>query len=491
MKKNLFIIVMALGAIACSREELPSTDRNAQPSLEQSTMTIIACTESSNDTKTALIGNDTDGYDVVWSEGDEIMVGGFGGNLFRLYEGAGKTSATFLYTGTGSCSLADDEYDTFYRMGSTTLPTKQKYYPDNTIKSSPMHAKVTISGGKPEPAQFHNLCGLLRLKIKEKEVNDYIEVSQIKISSDQPMAGQFDIVDYAAVMKSEDVFNYITLDCTNEGNNVPLTTDGVDFYIALPAGTYSNVVFEVTNKNESVCTKRLKIGNTITIERSKITPANFTVKGEDFIPCDLVAVDMGLSVLWANMNVGATSQNGDGDYFAWGETSTKSSVLLFRQDYYFDKEYTEYSASGKTVLDLEHDVAHVKWGGDWRMPTQAEIAELFDPTKTEWSYVNYYGEEINGVKCYNGMKITSLTTHNSIFLKSTGYYKDSGLEYNDSEGLYWSSTISASADDSAYRLKFSYPYSTGGYYERHDVASSSYRYYGLPVRPVCDKPSSE
>ena len=213
------------------------------------------------------------------------------------------------------------------------------------------------------------------------------------------------------------------------------------------------MVIDVTDNNGSVCTKKLASGKSLTIERSKITPASFTV--ENFIPCNLEAVDMGLSVLWA-----------------------------------IDKEYTEYSASGKTVLDPEHDVAHVKWGGDWRMPTQAEIAELFDATKTEWSYVNYYGEEINGVKCYNGMKITSKTTGKSIFLKSTGYYKDSGLEYNDSEGLYWSSTICG--NDSAYRLKFSYPYNTSkGYHERHDVANSSFRYCGLPVRPVCDKPSSE
>lgn len=488
MKKIIIAMaaVAAFTTVSCNKELIDKEDANAT-AIQGKYLT--ASTES-NLTKTALSGNDTDGYDVVWSEGDEITVGGYSANLYRLYEGAGKTSATFLLNGNNK--LKDGEYDSFYRMYTTTLPTKQTYYPDNKIKSSPMHAKVTISGGKPEPAQFHNLCGLLRLKIKEKEEKDYIEVSKIGISSSQAMAGEFDIVDYAAVMKNEDVFNYITLNCAEKQDDntykyVPLTTDGVDFYIALPAGTYTDVVIEVTDKNGSVCTKKLASGKSIKIERSKITPASLTV--EQFIPCNLEAVNMGLSVLWANMNVGATSQNDDGDYFAWGETSTKSSVLLFRQDYYFDKDYTEYSASGKTVLDPEHDVAHVKWGGDWRMPTKDEIAELFDATKTEWSYVNYYGEEINGVKCSYGMKITSKTTGKSIFLKSTGYYKDSGLEYNDSEGLYWSSTICD--NESAYRLKFSYPYSTGGYYERHDVANSSFRYCGLPVRPVCDKPSSE
>lgn len=484
MKKTLSIFAIAMGLMACTQEELPQQQEQNQPSLEKSqTMTITASIAESNLTKTALIGNDTNGYDVVWSYGDEITVGGYGGNLYGLYEGEGKTSATFFLKGNNN--LSDGEYDSFYRMYDKTLPINQKYYPDNTIKSSPMHAKVTISGGKPEPAQFHNLCGLLRLKLKEKEVKDYIEVKQIKISADQAMAGQFDIVDYAAVMKSESVYNYITLNCSNEGDNVPLTTDGVDFYIALPAGTYSNVVFEVTDKDGSVCTKRLKTGNTITIERSKITPASFTVKGEDFIPCNLKAVDMGLSVLWANMNLGAVSPAQTGDYFAWGETSTKN-VLFYRQDYYFDKEYTEYSASGKTVLDPENDAAHVTWGGDWRMPTIDELAELFDESKTVWSYVNNYGEEINGVHCSSGMKITSKLTNNSIFLKSTGYYNGTELKYDDSEGLYWSSTISA--DDSAHRLKFSYPYnSTDGYHERHDVTSSSFRFYGLPIRPVCKK----
>ncbi len=477
---SLAAVFAAFAFVSCDKESADKEDLLVGKAADM----LYASTESSL-TKTALSGNDTDGYDVVWSYGDEITVGGYGGNVYLLYEGVGKTSATFLNTGTGSSSLADGEYDSFYRMYAKTLPTKQNYYPDNTIKSSPMHARVTISGGKIEPAQFHNLCGLLRLKLKEKEVKDYIEVKQIKISADQAMAGQFDIVDYAAVMKSESVYNYITLDCSNEGENVPLTTDGVDFHIALPAGTYSNVVVEVTDQNGSVCTKRLATGKTLTIERSKITSASFTV--DQFIPCNLAAVDMGLSVLWANMNVGAVSPAKAGDYFAWGESSTKN-VLYYSQDYYFDKEYTEYSASGKTVLDLEDDVAHVKWGGDWRMPTIDELAELFDATKTKWSFINSYGQEINGVMCYNGMKITSKETGNTIFLSGTGYYTASGFKYTDSEGLYWSSTISAN-DNSACRIRFSYPYSsTDGYYERHDVSGSSYRYYGLPVRPVCPKP---
>jgi hypothetical protein len=77
-------------------------------------------------------------------------------------------------------------------------------------------------------------------------------------------------------------------------------------------------------------------------------------------------VDLGLSVKWATMNVGASTPKELGYYFAWGETSKKDSYTIENYSY---KE-------NPTTLSLSNDAAHVNWGGDWRMPTQEDFKEL-------------------------------------------------------------------------------------------------------------------
>ena len=100
-------------------------------------------------------------------------------------------------------------------------------------------------------------------------------------------------------------------------------------------------------------------------------------------------VDLGLpsGTLWADRNVGADSPEAYGDYFAWGETTPKSTYnwstyKWCNGDRYTMTKYCTSSSYGtvdnKTVLDPEDDVAHVKWGGIWRMPTKAEMLELQD-----------------------------------------------------------------------------------------------------------------
>ena len=100
------------------------------------------------------------------------------------------------------------------------------------------------------------------------------------------------------------------------------------------------------------------------------------------------AVDLGLSVKWANINVGAESPEDYGNYYAWGETSTKET---YNWSTYFDTNdggntFTKYNnEGGKTVLDPEDDAAHVNWGGSWRMPTQAEWWELINCCTWTWT----------------------------------------------------------------------------------------------------------
>ena len=192
-------------------------------------------------------------------------------------------------------------------------------------------------------------------------------------------------------------------------------------------------------------------------------------------------VDLGLpsGTKWATMNVGADSPEDYGDYFAWGETVSKSTYSSSEYKWYINGSSTnikKYNYSYSTgmlrdsidVIEKEDDVAFINWGGDWRMPTLAEQLELSDTSYTTWNWTTQ-----NGV---NGYKVTSKINGNSIFLPASGYRYGSGLNYAGSDGYYWSSSLRTDSSNYAYCFSFGSSY----------VGISSYytRNYGLSVRPV-------
>lgn len=194
------------------------------------------------------------------------------------------------------------------------------------------------------------------------------------------------------------------------------------------------------------------------------------------------AVDLGLSVKWATCNLGAEKAEDFGDYYAWGETETKSEYTWINYkfqtsgDNSANVKYYKYITNSsygpvdnKTVLEPEDDVAHVKLGGKWRMPTDAEWTEL--RTKCTWTWVkNYNGSGING-------KLVTATNGNSIFLPAAGSRLDTNLYDAGSYGNYWSSSLSTDGPNDAWRVIFN----------SGDVSRSSYdRCYGLSVRPVTE-----
>ena len=133
------------------------------------------------------------------------------------------------------------------------------------------------------------------------------------------------------------------------------------------------------------------------------------------------AVDLGLSVKWAAWNVGATSPEEAGGYYAWGECDTK----LF----YSGNNYKHYSQCRYDISNTLNDVAKQKWGSDWRMPTEHEMNELLN--KCTW-----ISSTVNGVKCY---KVTG-PNGNSIYLPFAGKRDDDYNSEVGDGGYYWSGT---------------------------------------------------
>ena len=179
-------------------------------------------------------------------------------------------------------------------------------------------------------------------------------------------------------------------------------------------------------------------------------------------------VDLGLSVLWATCNVGAfdpwtgrPSPSEYGNYYAWGETKTKSS---------YTEKSKSYSKMGMRDISgkPQYDAATANWGKGWRMPTKKEFEELVD--KCDWEWTSQGGRNGYKVKGPNG---------NSIFLPATDWLNGTSLNIAEYYGgYYWSSTPFLNNTQHAYGLFFS----SG----RHYVESYA-RYYGQSVRPVLDK----
>ena len=163
-------------------------------------------------------------------------------------------------------------------------------------------------------------------------------------------------------------------------------------------------------------------------------------------------VDLGLpsGTLWATCNVGASSPEDYGYYFAWGETEpydengkTYFDLSTYKwcngssstmTKYCTDSSYGNNGfTDGKTELDPEDDAAYVHWGPAWRMPSEEQCQELINSsnTTTEWTIQN-------GVY---GRKITSKTNSNSIFLPAAGRRYNSSLSNAGSYGYYWSRTL--------------------------------------------------
>ena len=193
-------------------------------------------------------------------------------------------------------------------------------------------------------------------------------------------------------------------------------------------------------------------------------------------------VDLGLSVKWATCNIGADSPEDYGDYFAWGEVTTKGYYAWSTYKYYNTDGFIKYCNNSdygyngfidnKIILDLEKDdAAVVNWGGKWRMPTDTEISELIKNCTWTWTMKN--GK--------NGYLVTSKVAgyaNKSIFLPAAGSgMVGESLNYVDEYGVYWSSSLNISIAEYANTLVFV----SGDVSESRDI-----RYCGHSIRPVYD-----
>ena len=173
-------------------------------------------------------------------------------------------------------------------------------------------------------------------------------------------------------------------------------------------------------------------------------------------------VDLGLpsGLLWATRNVGATSPEDYGDYFAWGETTPKS-VYLWTTYIYCNGDYND----NLNILQPGDDAATANFGG--RTPTKEEWEELMNNTTATWTTQN----GVNGL-------LFSAINGNSLFLPAAGYHYGNSPDFYGRRGHYWSSSLYTDSPYYAWRFHFKSDY---------QMVQEESRYFGFPVRAVRQK----
>lgn len=167
-------------------------------------------------------------------------------------------------------------------------------------------------------------------------------------------------------------------------------------------------------------------------------------------------VDLGLpsGLKWADRNVGASSPEFYGYYYAWGETAPKEvynwSTYAYGNTSRTLTKYCSKSNFGRngftdnlTTLEASDDAATVNIGGGARTPTKDDWLELLENTTFTWTTLN----EIEGF-------LLTASNGASIFFPASGGRYDSNFGYTRERGLYWSSTLDTNYPDEAWLTCF-------------------------------------
>lgn len=457
------IIILCSMAICCTKE---NTLCSKEPQLK-----FTASTECLPDKSRTSLQDDK--Y-VLWSKGDHIIVFDKtdAGQAYRLDDNyVGLSHGEFsILTGVGtegnglalsntiayypfSETITIEQNGKTYSIKNVTIPHEQKYSsagPDTG--SFPM---IAINRNDEENISFKNICGIMRISLTGSNA-----ISKITLRGErnEKLAGNATVTitegSDPKITLDEDSHQSISLICDPavELNEI----DDTHFYISIPP-SFLELGFTITvhDSNGNTFTKTASHQNTF--KRSSILkmPA-FKER-----PTSGKCVDLGLSVKWAGWNIGASSPEEDGYLYAWGETEPKSTYS-FVTYLYLNIKTGVWSYLGDDISETQHDVAHVKWGNEWRMPTKSEADELLTLCTRE-------NAEYNGINGYffigpNG---------NSIFMPNI--ISSNGDGSNGLGGYYWTSTFEDYYNDGAVACYMSIG---------ENLTSHWYRSIGMPVRPV-------
>ena len=453
----------------------------------------------------SLNATDTGFYNLAYGANGETTFGADAQirviNKTRADKGKSKSDAIYGYNGMTWSAVDTNNYivwdgtgeNTFYGVypynaeyNSFTIPTDQS---GGVLDADWMTANYTAAKDEGNVnLNFHHCLAKVTVNItkwnsefdgSEKIIEDlkiYSKGTDITVSYDTyeytsngsltPITPSADGHTYTAIVApaayaTTDKFMTITVD----GQEMTVLARPSKLTRGLEAGLHYS--FNLTVGKDGVTLSSVTVsdwanGGTIDGGVAKECQHEATVSNGSCATCGApVYVDLGLSVNWATVNIGATKPEEAGNLFAWGETEPKETFT--EGNYTISSKYN--ATDGMSELDLADDAAVLNWGNGWMMPTQAQLAELLDENNCTWIWTT-----VNGV---NGYQITSKVPGyegNSIFLPF-------GDDDASAHGTYWSKSL---WDTTTYASVVSF--------DKYYVdANGLLRYAGALIRPVREK----
>lgn len=502
MKRNVIIVLLvALAICGCQVRE----EGELAPEGEVFTATMEAFDNDASgvESKTSLDA----GGSVLWKMGDQVSI--FAGSTINEHyqvndASDGKTAAAlnrvespgFVAGGDIDNNVAFYPYaetaelaknGSAYVIRDIALPATQ-YYANASFGNGAFPMTAVTSTTRDYNLKFKNVLGGLKLQLKGTATIASISITG---NNNEVLCGDA-VVDVSttsapSISLTDATAKTVTLDCSN-GVQLNETT-ATAFIIALPPMTMTGG-FTVTVSDTQGASMEIKTTKTQTITRSNILAMPTINYVGTAVTQGPEAVDLGLpsGLKWASFNVGASSPEEYGDYFAWGETEpyySSQSPLTWKNgksagyawpsyqwcngSYETLTKYNTMSKYGsvvdnKTILELEDDAARANWGGSWRMPTYEEWGELIN--ECTWTPTTQNG--VNG-------KLVTGPNGNSIFLPYTRHRVNTG--FSSVWGFYWSSSLSSDFPSYA-----GYMYVDTG----SNNTTAAARHYGFPVRSVTE-----
>lgn len=477
MKINAIVALAAAAMLCgCQKETLiPQKNIEGQGQVFTATMEgAPAPIENAPATKATF---DSGTKCAAWEVGDVISIDG------HEYQ-ATVAGASSTFNGSGATEGTHHAYFPA-SLYSGKLPEVQTYKAGKF--DMPMYAESTTTS-----LSFKNLCAVLAIKVTSEDIST---LKSIKVASDKKMNGSFTVSEGKAVLGAGGS-NEVVLECTEA---LALDEAGTTFHIAIPAQEYQYLKIYISadgaGYKEVMATK--KASGLGLLGRNKIFAIDYEKN----------AVQLWESgPFFATVNVGASSPQSYGGYYAWGETKaygeadtsnnhnyqTKGSYTKTTfswatykfssgsaakniNKYTFADDYNKknspdwydgdtFVGDNKRTLDPEDDAAYMNWGASWRMPRLDELASMLK--NCTWTWVRLSGYNVAG---RNG---------NSIFLPACGYRLNDNLYEGNGggSGCYWANSLSGT-----------YSYTSGALYFNQITKEcrTPNRNLGYSVRAVC------
>ena len=263
----------------------------------------------------------------------------------------------------------------------------------------------------------------------------------------------------------------------------------------------ANLVKEVKAGNKSEADALAEIAKKL----EELKAAGGIGGGSKPMPIPKNCIDLGLpsGLLWAKSNMGTTEPTEIGDYYAWGETSTKKEYHGDNYKHYTgsDLDLKKYNEKDwKTVLELEDDAANANLGVGYRIPTEEDWQELLDNCK--WEAVTFTLPEITDPSQTKFIKQWVVTGPNgkSIILPQTGGFRCDAWGYSSDEDTYYTTAnlwpAEGLSDKDKYRkaVALAWPLlaeKTSSGSIKKPTFRSTRRIFGVVVRPVFDRYSNK